>query len=127
MGVTASYMKPKVAELSEEYSKAIPALTIMGSGDQSSASAEEMKKAFRAQLLIVAGFKSEEIGGMALSEISDDEFQKILRGKFLGMIANNGSRQKVVSVGEVGEHISRGFEFVAALPNGEAVVKLPTF
>jgi hypothetical protein len=40
-------------------------------------------------------------------------------------MANNGSKQKVVPVSEVEGYISNGWEFVAALPNDRAVVKVP--
>jgi integrase len=123
-GVTASYMKPTIEELAEEYSKAIPSLTITKT-EGTLTSAAEMKESFREQLLVVAGFKKEEIGKIDLSETSDDDFQKMLRGKILGIMANNGSKQKVIPVGEVGNHISQGFEFVAALPNGEVVMRVP--
>ena len=49
----------------------------------------------------------------------------MLRDKVLGNMTNNGLKQKVVQVDEVGRFIEQGYEFYAALPNGTAILKLP--
>jgi hypothetical protein len=38
---------------------------------------------------------------------------------------NNGARQRVVPLGRVERYVREGWEFVAALPNGKAIVRLP--
>jgi Cu/Zn superoxide dismutase len=96
------------------------------STEKGGVSAESVKDELKKQLLLVAGFKDEEISKMNLSETSDEEFQKMVREKLLGVMANNGNRQKVVPLGEVKELIPQGWEYVAQLPTGEAIVKLPT-
>ena len=40
-------------------------------------------------------------------------------------MSNNGSRQKVISITDVKAYLNQGFEYVASLPNGEAIVKMP--
>ncbi len=77
------------------------------------------------QLLLAVGYKQEEIDKMDLSSMSNEDFQKLLRDKVTRALANNGSKQKVVKMDELAEYISKGYEFVAALPNGNAIVKLP--
>ncbi len=77
------------------------------------------------QLLLAVGYKQEEIDKMDLSSMSNEDFQKLLRDKVTRALANNGSKQKVVKMDELAEYINKGYEFVAALPNGTAIVKLP--
>ncbi len=77
------------------------------------------------QLLLAVGYKQEKIDKMDLSNMSNEDFQKLLRDKIANALANNGNKQKVVKIDEVAEYINKGYEFVAALPNGTAIVKLP--
>ncbi len=77
------------------------------------------------QLLLAVGYKQEEIDKIDLSSMSNEDFQKLLRDKIANALANNGNKQKVVKIDEVAEYINKGYEFVAALPNGTAIVKLP--
>lgn len=56
---------------------------------------------------------------------SDEDFQKMVRERLLGAMANNGNRQKVVPFVEVKGALAEGWEFVAMLPNSEAIMKLP--
>jgi integrase len=120
IGVSNSYMKPSNDELMAEYAKGIPALTIL---HQEKAS---VKSELKEQLLLVAGFKPEEIEKINFADTSAEEFQKMVREKLLGAMANNGNRQKVIPVGELKSHISQGWEYIAQLPDSEVVVKLPT-
>jgi len=89
------------------------------------ASPDKIREEFKKQLLLVAGFKPEEVGKMDVLGMGDDEFQAMIRQKLLSMMENNGARQKIVPVEEIEKHIAKGWEFVAALPNGKAVIKLP--
>jgi len=123
-GVTRSYYKPTTDELAREYVKAIDSLTIAELKTRSNE--EETKSTFKKQLLLVAGFKEEEVNKMDLSKTSDEDFQKMVRGKLLGGMENNGNHQKVVPLVEVDSYISEGWDFVAALPDDRAVMKLPS-
>jgi CO dehydrogenase/acetyl-CoA synthase delta subunit len=120
IGVSNSYMKPSNDELMAEYAKGIPALTIL---HQEKASA---KSELKEQLLLVAGFKPEEIEKINFADTSAEEFQKMVREKLLGAMANNGSRQKVIRVGEVEQYIQQGWEYVASISNDKAILKLPS-
>ena len=62
---------------------------------------------------------------MDLGSITKKDLQQLLRQKLLGIIANNGSKQKVIPLAEVENHISQGWEYVATLPNDRAVLKVP--
>jgi integrase len=84
-----------------------------------------IKEEFKRQLLLVAGFKQEEIEKMNLLDMGDDEFQETIRRKLAGLMEKNGARQKVVPLGKIEKYIGEGWEFHAALPNGKAIIKLP--
>ena len=38
---------------------------------------------------------------------------------------NNGNHQRVIPINEVENYLTKGWEYVAALPTGKAVLKLP--
>ncbi len=77
------------------------------------------------QLLLAVGYKQEEIDKMDLSNISNEDFQKLLKDKITGAQGKNGNKQKVVKIEELQDYLNRGYEFVATLPNGTAIIKLP--
>ncbi len=88
-------------------------------------SEEKIRRAFKEQLMLVAGFKKEELERMNLENLKDEEVQEIIRERLLGVMANNGSKQKVIPMIEVERYIGQGWEYVAALPNERAVLKVP--
>ncbi|MGI0090991.1 MAG: hypothetical protein ACREBS_04730 [Nitrososphaerales archaeon] len=77
------------------------------------------------QFLSVAGFKKEGIAKMDLSSMSDEDLNKLAREKLLGVMANNGNKQRVIPIQSVESFISQGFEYVAALPGEKAIVRVP--
>jgi len=84
---------------------------------------EELRIAFRKQLLLVAGFKSEEIDAMNITSMTDEELQQIIRKRLLGEDPYD-CRQKVVSVNSLEAYLNKGWEYVATLPNGKVIIKL---
>jgi hypothetical protein len=86
---------------------------------------EKIKDQFRHQLLLVSGFNEDEIDTKTLNEISDEDFQTMVKQRLLGEMINNGATQKVVDLKEVEEYVASGWEYVASLPNGKAILKLP--
>jgi len=119
-GVTASYMKPRIEDLADEYAKAIPSLTIMKSGRETKGESE-LKRLF---LMASGKFTKEEIDQKQLAELPYDELQKVLQER-LDAITTNGKRQIVVPVDEVKNYLPQGYDFHANLENGEVVLKLP--
>jgi hypothetical protein len=111
-----------VEDMREHYRKAS---NLMQTISADSASEDQMKKAVKEQFLLVAGFNKEEVEQMNLAEMSDEELQSKVRQKLLGVMSNNGSRQKVISINDVKSYLNQGFEYVNSLPNGEAIVKMP--
>jgi len=84
--------------------------------------------AFNRQTLKLAGYSTEEIDAMGdLSALTAEEMQERLRKKSMQSLGLNGnSHQRIVPLGDVREWIIQGWEYVTALPNNEAVVKLPS-
>lgn len=88
-------------------------------------SESDAKTYLQQQLLLAVGYRQEEIDKMDLAEINNEAFQKMLRDKITGTMTGNGSKQKLVDIGEIGTYLEKGYEFQASLPNGKAVMKLP--
>jgi len=84
---------------------------------------EKLAQAFRKQLLLVAGFKEEEIGKMDLHTLSDAQLQETVRNKLLGANNGNHSRQKVVNVEEADDYLAQGWQYVARLSDNRIVIK----
>lgn len=88
-------------------------------------SESDAKTYLQQQLLLAVGYRQEEIDKMDLAEINNEAFQKMLRDKITGTMTGNGSKQRLVDIGEIGTYLEKGYEFQASLPNGKAVMKLP--
>ncbi len=89
-------------------------------------SEDDIKRTFKEQFLLVAGYRKEEIEKMDLDSVGNEEIQQMVRQRLLGALTNNGNRQRVVPVAQVKDFIGQGWEYVAQLPDGEAIVKLPS-
>jgi len=86
---------------------------------------EKIKEAFKKQLLAVAGFSEEELAKYDLADMTDEELHSLVRQRLLGVMANNGSRQKVVAISDVERYLAEGWEYVDALPNERAIITMP--
>jgi len=87
-------------------------------------SEEKLRGSFRKQLLLVAGFTQAELDKMDLPSISDEELQNLIRKRLLGAQQSNGSSQKVVSVDEANDYLSKGWEYVAKLSDNKVIIKM---
>ena len=76
-------------------------------------------------MLIVAGYTAAEVEGIDIDSIADEEFQTMIRKRLLGTMINNGVKQRVVRIKEVEVSLGQGWEFVAALPDDKAIVRIP--
>ena len=90
----------------------------------SDVSEDNAKLFLQQQLLSAVGYKQEEIDKIDLSVISNEDFQQLLRDKVAGAMSDNGAKQKVISVSDIEQYISDGYDFEAVLPNGKAVMRL---
>lgn len=113
-------LPPNVVEqMRDSYRKAMKFLQTTGPGHTE----EELTRAFKRQLLLVAGFKADEIRDDQL-DLNDDEFQRLVRARLSREMKVPGPTQKVVSIEAVEEHLIKGWEFVGSLPNNRAILKL---
>jgi hypothetical protein len=87
-------------------------------------SEEKLRGSFMKQLLLVAGYKQEEIDKMDLISMEDEEIQGIVRKRLLGVQTLNGVKQKVIGVSEANDYLAQGWEYVAKLPDNHIVIKL---
>lgn len=74
----------------------------------SETSEEKLTQAFRKQLLLVAGFKQDEVDKMDVPSLDDERLQEIVRKRLLGVSAENSVKQKVVNIDEAEEYLSKG-------------------
>lgn len=111
-----------VEDMRDAYRRAEEYITTSGTDESSE---QRIRRAFKEQLLLVAGFKKDEVEKMDLASMSDEELQGAVRHRLLGVMANNGSRQRTIALGEVEGYLSQGWDYVATLPNGRAIVKVP--
>jgi len=79
---------------------------------------EDLRKEFRRQILVVAGFKEDEIKEEWL-ELDEEEFQKLVREK----LKLQRNCQKVINVEEVEQYLKQGWSFVGVLPNNKVIVE----
>lgn len=87
---------------------------------------QDLRVETRKQLLLASGFTDEEVEKMGdIASISNQELHEAIKRKLLGVMTSNGAKQKVVSLSDVEQYISDGWEFVATLPNKKAILKLP--
>jgi len=87
-------------------------------------SREKLVEEFRKQLLLVAGFSQDEISRIEVTDLTDEEFQALVRKRLLGNVNADYGTQKVVNLNELEKYLENGWEYVATLPNQKVIVKL---
>jgi integrase len=85
---------------------------------------EDIDRKIQRAVLMISGFKEEEIEDLHPSDMTEDELFELARKK-LTETSLNQNKQKVVPVDNVAQHIEQGWEFVAELSNHKAVIRLP--
>ena len=109
-----------IDEMRESYRKCLKFLETR----ISDVSEDNAKLFLQQQLLSAVGYKQEEIDKIDLTNVSNEDFQQLLRDKVAGAMSDNGAKQKVISVSDIEQYISDGYDFEAVLPNGKAVMRL---
>jgi integrase len=85
---------------------------------------DKINKAIKEQLLAVAGYSEEETSKLN-PNMTDQEIYNLVKQRLVGVMSNNGSRQKVITLGEVECYVAQGWEYVTAIPNDRAIMKVP--
>jgi integrase len=87
---------------------------------------DAMLATFNRRFLKLARWTDGEIEALGdLSAIGEERLQDLLEQKSMRKLGLNGNTQKVVPMGEVKRFIEDGWEYLSALPSGEAVIRLP--
>ena len=110
-----------IEEMRKSYKKCEPIL----STKSSELGKDEIKQTVKEEFLSLAGIPEDEIENMDVASMSKEDVLKTVREKLLGSMVNNGNKQRVVPINEVKSFIGQGFEYVAALPDGDAIVRIP--
>ena len=108
-----------------EYRKVEPLLNVI-SNTKGFKGEEDLKLVFKKELLLMAGYSKDDVEAMNMAGMSDEDLRTKVREKLLGMMTNNGSKQKLVTIDDVDGYLAQGWEFVAALPNSKAVMRIPS-
>ena len=61
-----------------------------------------------------------------MAGMGDEEIQDLVKQKLFAVMVNIGQRQKVVAPEVVEKAITEGWEWIGNLPNGKAVLRLPS-
>lgn len=109
-----------IEEMRSSYQKCLKFLETRVSG----VSEDNAKLYLQQQLLLAVGYKQEEIDRLDLLEMSNEDFQQLLRDKVVGRMTENGSKQRIISTYEIEKFLTEGYEFQAVLPDGRAVMRL---
>jgi site-specific recombinase XerC len=78
-------------------------------------------------LLMAAGMKEEEIDNLQLTDMPDNDFQKLLAERLNIKLNGNGKRQKVVTMEEFDKYFNdkdSNWEYLTTLPDGRVILKL---
>lgn len=115
-----------IADMREAYRKSAG---LLETSKPATASEDELKEAFRRQILAVAGLEPQEIDKMDLRAMTDLQLQQVVAKRLgggnggSGSTPTNGHRQIVVGMDEVKAHVEQGWEYVTQLPDGNAILR----
>jgi integrase len=116
-----TYYQKSEEERVGDYLRLMPYLSVFGKGEGA-----DLKTEFKREILLkVGGYSKEEVDRLDLASMEDAEIQKMVRERLLGAMANNGNHQRVIPINEVETFLTKGWEYVASLPTGKAILKLP--
>jgi hypothetical protein len=108
-----------IEDMREAYERSQPYLQTLKVGEPAE---EKLQQSFRKQLLLVTGFSEAEIREIAISSITDEQMQDMIRTRLLG-IGSNQTKQKVVDVNELEKYLAQGWDFISNLPNSKVLIR----
>lgn len=90
-------------------------------------SAETINATIRRGFLEMAGYSPEDIEKLGdLSRMSTEDIRDLVREGTKSDLGLNGNSQKVVPLQDVKQWITQGWDYVRDLPDGDAIIKLPS-
>lgn len=89
-------------------------------------SEDDIKVAFKKELLIISGYTKEQVESLDIAGMDEDEIHRRCREGLLGVVLNNGCKQRVIALNDVEKYVNDGWEYVSRLPHNRAVVRLPS-
>jgi integrase len=130
IGVSGSYMKPTEKELLEEYSKAIPSLTIFATGatkeDMDTVKKEAALEAMRAVAtsfgidpMKVRVEKQKEIG----REVTGEEEMELIKVEIKKLREPKEDPKMIVREEELDAYLKGGWQFVSVLPSQRILIR----
>jgi len=87
---------------------------------------EDISVAFKKELLLISGCSREEVESLDLAGMDQDEIHRRCRESLLGVLVNNGCKQRVIALDDVEKYVNEGWEYAGRLPHSRAVVRLPS-
>ena len=93
-----------VSDMRQSYERSQEFLQTIKSPETSE---EKVSRILKKQLLLMAGFSLDEVDKMDLKAMSDEEVQESVRNRLLGLKAENGSKQLVVSINEANDYLKK--------------------
>lgn len=87
-------------------------------------SEEKVRNSVSKQLLVIAGYSQEDLEKMDITSMADEEIQSLLRKKLVGLQGPNEGSQKVISVAEANDFLSKGWEYVAKISDNQVIIKM---
>ena len=121
----AAYRRFTAEQMRGFYLKGMDSLTILLKKQGMSEGA--VIATFNRQYLVMAGYSEEEVSELGdLSQLNVEQVQELIRQKQMQSLGLNGNHQKIVGMSEVENWVTQGWDFVTPLPDGKAIIKLPT-
>lgn len=113
----------KIEEGREQYSKCLDYIETTEHGKPQ----EDVKRSVMIEMLsLFLGYTQDKIDQLDLDNMSNEDFQNLIKKGLLGNITGNGTRQKIVSEKDIEHYMNQGYEVFTTLPSGKIVMKLPS-
>ncbi len=114
-----------VEKMREAYAKAADKYLV--TGRKETTTKDEIMQLVYKQSLLMNGFSEEEVAALGdLSQKTAKEISDIANRKKMESLGLNGGSQKVVPMNEVKQLVENGWEYKLTLPDGQAVMGLPS-
>ncbi len=123
--VNKGLSKDVIEKMRSNYGKA--AEKYLSTSRRDSIGREEILKTMNSQFLRMSGYSDAEISKIGnLADLAPDQLQDLVKRKMLESIGIGNNKQLIVPFAELRNYVMQGFEFVAQLPNHEAIIRLPS-